>query len=118
MPPKPKFTREEITAAALRVISRNGITALTAQALGQELGSSSRPVFTVFKTMEEVRQEVDPVAYCGFSCNHCFLGQWCGGCKSVLPCCSFGTLYEKGKCLQGPGNLCKKARERAVPHGS
>ena len=34
MPPKPKFTREEITAAALRVISRNGITALTAQALG------------------------------------------------------------------------------------
>ncbi len=29
MPPKPKFTREEITAAALRVISRSGITALT-----------------------------------------------------------------------------------------
>lgn len=58
MPPKPKFTREEITAAALRVISRNGITALTAQALGQELGSSARPIFTVFKNMEEVRQEV------------------------------------------------------------
>lgn len=62
MPPKPKFTREEITAAALRVISRNGITALTAQALGQELGSSSRPVFTVFKTMEEVRQEAKTAA--------------------------------------------------------
>lgn len=36
MPPKPKFTREEITAAALRVISRSGITALTAQTLGQD----------------------------------------------------------------------------------
>ena len=57
MPPKPKFTREEITSAALRIISRNGITALTAQALGQELGSSARPIFTVFKPMEEVRQE-------------------------------------------------------------
>lgn len=62
MPPKPKFTREEITAAALRVISRNGITALTAQTLGQELGSSARPIFTVFKTMEEVRQEAKTAA--------------------------------------------------------
>lgn len=58
MPPKPKFTREEIAAAALRVISMNGINSLTAQALGKELGSSSRPIFTVFKNMEEVRQEV------------------------------------------------------------
>lgn len=62
MPPKPKFTREEITAAALRVVSRNGITALTAQALGQELGSSSRPIFTVFQNMEEVRQEARAAA--------------------------------------------------------
>lgn len=63
MPPKPKFTREEITAAALRVVSRNGITALTAQALGQELGSSSRPIFTVFQNMEEVRQEARAAAH-------------------------------------------------------
>ncbi len=62
MPPKPKFTREEIIEAALRVISRRGIDALTAQALGQELGSSARPIFTVFKNMEEVRQEVRAAA--------------------------------------------------------
>lgn len=62
MPPKPKFTREEITAAALRVICRNGIDALTAQALGQELGSSARPIFTVFNNMEEVHQEVRAAA--------------------------------------------------------
>lgn len=46
----------------------------------------------------EARKGVDPMAYCGFSCNHCFLSQWCGGCKSVFSCCSFGTLFEKGKC--------------------
>ncbi len=57
MPPKPKFTREEITAAALRLVSRDGIDALTAQALGKELGSSARPIFTVFQNMEEVRRE-------------------------------------------------------------
>jgi len=62
MPPKPKFTREEIAAAALKVISRNGTDALTAHALGQELGSSARPIFTVFKNMEEVHQAVRSAA--------------------------------------------------------
>lgn len=62
MPPKPKFTREEIAAAALRLISRRGSAALTAQALAQELGSSARPIFTAFKSMEEVHQEVRAAA--------------------------------------------------------
>lgn len=62
MPPKPKFTREEITAAALKVISTYGIDALTAQSLGRELGSSARPIFTVFNNMEEVREEARAAA--------------------------------------------------------
>lgn len=62
MPPKPKFTREEITAAALRLVSRDGIDALTAQALGKELGSSARPIFTAFQNMEEVRRETRTAA--------------------------------------------------------
>lgn len=44
------------------------------------------------------RKDINPVAYCGFSCNHCFLGEWCGGCRSSFNCCSFGTLFEKEKC--------------------
>lgn len=48
--------------------------------------------------VERAREGVDMVAYCGFSCNHCFLGAWCGGCRSVFSCCSFGTLHDKGKC--------------------
>lgn len=31
MPPKPKFTKEEIVAAALGIVSQKGIDALTAQ---------------------------------------------------------------------------------------
>lgn len=48
--------------------------------------------------VDAARKGSMPVAYCGFSCNHCFLGEWCGGCRSVFCCCSFGTLFEKGKC--------------------
>lgn len=48
--------------------------------------------------VERAREGVDMVTYCGFSCNHCFLGEWCGGCRSVFSCCSFGTLHDKGKC--------------------
>lgn len=48
--------------------------------------------------VKEARKGVDMTAYCGFSCNHCFLGEWCGGCRSVFNCCSYGALFEKGKC--------------------
>lgn len=58
MPPKPKFTKDEIVAAALGVVSRQGIDGLTAQALGNALGSSARPIFTIFNTMKGVQDEV------------------------------------------------------------
>ena len=48
MPPKPKFTREEIVQTALDIVSRKGVEALTAKELGDALGSSARPIFTVF----------------------------------------------------------------------
>ncbi len=57
MPPKTKFTREEVVAAALNLVRREGLAAVTARALGAQLGVSSRPIFTVFRNMEEVQQE-------------------------------------------------------------
>ena len=58
MPPKFKFTRDEITNAALNVTRKNGISGLTARALAAELGCSVKPIFGLFKNMEEVVQEV------------------------------------------------------------
>lgn len=58
MPPKAKFTREEIVSAGLEIVKADGIEALTARALGARLGSSPRPIFTVFESMEEVLGEV------------------------------------------------------------
>lgn len=58
MPQKFKFTRDEITNAALNVTRKNGISGLTARALAAELGCSVKPIFGLFKNMEEVGQEV------------------------------------------------------------
>ncbi len=62
MPPKAKFTREEITTAALQIVREGGGNALTARALGERLGSSARPIFTVFRSMEEVQGQVRSAA--------------------------------------------------------
>ena len=58
MPPKAKFSREEIIAAALEITRQNGPEAVTARELGNKLNSSARPIFTVFQNMDEVLEEV------------------------------------------------------------
>ncbi|MGF7145873.1 AcrR family transcriptional regulator [Anaerotaenia torta] len=58
MPPKAKFSKDEIIENALNIVRTDGVQALTARALGTKLGSSARPIFTVFQSMEEVHQGV------------------------------------------------------------
>ena len=58
MAPKNKFTKEEMTEAAVQVVRQKGYGALTAQSIAEVLGTSTRPVFTCFETMERVRTEV------------------------------------------------------------
>lgn len=58
MPPKFKFTRDEMINAALNITRRYGLSGLTARALAAELDCSVKPVFGLFKNMEEVQQEV------------------------------------------------------------
>lgn len=63
MPPRPRFTEKEIVDVALGLVSEQGIAALTARELGQYLGSSTRPIFTVFENMEEVQKCVKAAAW-------------------------------------------------------
>ena len=42
------------------------------------------------------RKGSDPVAICGLSCNHCFLGEWCGACRTEYNTCSF-AIYSEGR---------------------
>ena len=58
MPPKPKYTKEEVIQVALDMVREQGIASLTARDLGARLGTSARPIFTAFENMEEVKTEV------------------------------------------------------------
>ena len=58
MAPKNKFTKEEMAEAALRVVRAKGLDGLTAKTIADELGTSTRPIFTGFGSMDEVRQAV------------------------------------------------------------
>lgn len=58
MPPKPKYTREEIIDSAFELVRENGIESLAARELGKRMGTSSSPIFTAFKNMEELQAEV------------------------------------------------------------
>ncbi len=57
MPPKAKFTKEQIITAALDIVREQGPSELTARVLGRRLGSSACPIFTVFESMEKVWEE-------------------------------------------------------------
>lgn len=58
MPPKAKYTREEIIEAAFQMAREKGIDAVVARELGKKLGTSSSPIFTAFKNMEELQLEI------------------------------------------------------------
>lgn len=57
--------------------------------------------------VREAREGMNPVSVCGHHCDYCFLGQWCGGCRSHYNCCSFATIFEDGRC---PNVVCAKEK--------
>lgn len=62
MPPKAKYTRAEIINKAFEMTRKKGIDAVVARELGKELGTSSSPIFTAFKNMGELQEEVRKAA--------------------------------------------------------
>lgn len=62
MPPKAKFTKEEIVQIAFEMTREKGFGSVTARELGKRLGTSATPIFTVFQNMYEVQMEVRKLA--------------------------------------------------------
>lgn len=58
MPPKPKYTKEEIVNAAYELTREKGIDAVVAREVGKRLNTSASPIFTVWNSMEELKAEV------------------------------------------------------------
>jgi len=63
MPPKAKYTKEEIIEKAVEVIVKEGVEKLTARELAAALGTSVKPIFTAFENMEEVKSLCFDFAY-------------------------------------------------------
>lgn len=58
MPPKARFTREQITDCAFELVRKRGIQYLTVRTLAGELGCSTCPIFTVFEGVDEIKNAV------------------------------------------------------------
>ncbi len=57
----------------------------------------------------KARKGVDPIAFCGLSCNHCFLKDWCGSCRTPYNTCSYATCSPDRVC---PNAAC--CREKGL----
>ena len=66
MPPKAKYSREEIVKVAFQMTREKGIESVGAREIGKKLGTSSSPVFSAFKNMEELQSEVRCLALKNF----------------------------------------------------
>ncbi len=63
MPPKCKFTKEQVIHSALELVRTRGIDALTARNLATLLGTSTKPIFGLFDSMQELADHVMTAAY-------------------------------------------------------
>lgn len=58
MPPIPKYKKEEITSVAFELVRENGYDMLTARDLAKKLNTSTRPIFTAFENMDELKKQI------------------------------------------------------------
>ena len=58
MPPKPKFSKDEILNCALDIAAKDGIESVVAREVAKRLGTTTSPIFTFFSSMDELKSEV------------------------------------------------------------
>ena len=62
MPPKAKFTKEDIVRVGLEILRTSDISCVTAREIGKHLKSSARPIFTLYASMAEVIEDIEKEA--------------------------------------------------------
>ena len=87
MPPRPKFTKQEIVAAGLKVARERGMEAVSTRDIAAVLGVSTRPIFTYFRSMDELKAEVYQEA------EEIYRGYVQEGLKEKVPFLGVGMQY-------------------------
>ena len=89
MPPKVKITKDEIVAATLELLRREGEDAMNARHIAAELHCSTQPIFSNFASIEELQHAVTEAAYQYY---HSFLTEEMQGGKHP-PYKAYGMAY-------------------------
>lgn len=63
MPPRVKITKEDIIKTAIELVRKNGAEYINARAIASALDCSTQPIFSNFKTMEELFEATIVAAY-------------------------------------------------------
>lgn len=63
MPPKVKISREDIINTCLEIVKSSGTEGINARNIASVLGCSTQPIFSNFKSMEELEEEAVLAAY-------------------------------------------------------
>ena len=58
MPPIPIITKQDIIDAGIQLIRENGISSVNARSLAKSLNCSTKPLFRVYKNMEELKKDI------------------------------------------------------------
>ena len=58
MPRKTQFTTEDIINAAIEMVRKHGLPKLSAQAVAEEMGCSTMPIYSHSKNMQTLEDEV------------------------------------------------------------
>ena len=58
MPPIPIITKQDIIDAGIQLIRENGISSVNARSLAKSLNCSTKPLFRVYKNMEELGEDL------------------------------------------------------------
>lgn len=67
MPAKKQITKDMILQAALQLLRTGGFDAVNVKTLAKELHCSTQPVYLSFSSMDELRQELIPLAVSEFA---------------------------------------------------
>ena len=63
MPPKAKITKEMILNTVLEITKETGFETVNARSIAGRLQCSTRPIFTCYENMEELKKEFLDFAY-------------------------------------------------------
>ncbi len=89
MPPKPKITKDMILNTVLKITQEMGFEAVNARSIASKLQCSTRPIFTCYENMEELKKDFLDFA---FEFYNQYVAEY-GKSENIKPCLLLPLSY-------------------------